>query len=78
MPAVGAAIPVLPFAFASGWMAVLVSLFLGMLGLFIVGIGITLATGASLLKSGGRQVLLGLLAAAITFGLGWLVGGRLA
>src|SRR5260221_13401849 len=76
--AVGAAIPVLPFVFGSGWMAVLVSLFLGILGLFIVGIGITLTTGASLLKSGGRQVLLGLLAAAITFGLGWLVGGRLA
>ena len=69
---------VLPFAFGSGWMAVLVSVFLGILGLFIVGIGITLTTGASLLKSGGRQVLLGLLAAAITFGLGWLVGGRLA
>jgi len=76
--AVGAAIPVIPFAFGSGWMAVLASVFLGILGLFIVGIGITLTTGAPLLKSGGRQVLLGLVAASITFGLGWLVGGRLA
>src|SRR6266699_3507811 len=75
--AVGAAIPVLPFAFGSGWMAVLVSLFLGILGLFIVGIGITLTTGASLLKSGGRQVMLGLVAASITVVRGWLVGGRL-
>jgi VIT1/CCC1 family predicted Fe2+/Mn2+ transporter len=75
--AVGAIIPVLPFAFGSGWIAVLVSLLLGMLGLFVVGAGITLTTGASLLTSAGRQVLLGVLASAITFGLGWLVGGRL-
>ncbi len=75
--AVGAIIPVLPFAFGSGWGAVLVSLFLGVLGLFVVGIGITLTTGAPLLKAGGRQVVLGVLASAITFSLGWLVGGRL-
>ncbi len=75
--AVGAIIPVFPFAFGGGWIAVLLSLLLGTLGLFIVGVGITLTTGAPLLKSGGRQVLLGLLASAITFGLGWLVGGRL-
>ncbi len=75
--AVGAIIPVLPFAFGSGWIAVLVSLLLGVLGLFVVGVGITLTTGAPLLKSGGRQVLLGLLASAITFSLGWLVSGRL-
>jgi VIT1/CCC1 family predicted Fe2+/Mn2+ transporter len=76
--ALGAAIPVIPFAFGSGWIAVLASVFLSILGLSIVVIGITLTTGASLLKSGGRQVLLGLVAASITFGLGWLVGGRLA
>ncbi len=75
--AIGAVIPVIPFAFGSGTVAVLFSLVLGILGLFIVGVGITLTTGASLLKSAGRQVLLGLAAAAITFGLGSLVGGRL-
>lgn len=75
--AVGAIIPVIPFAFGSGVVAVLISLFLGTLGFFIIGVGITLTTGASLLKSAGRQVLLGLAAAAITFGLGSLVGGRL-
>lgn len=75
--AVGTVIPVFPFAFGSGWIAVVISLLLGILGLFVVGVGITLTTGASLLKSGGRQVLLGLLASALTFGLGWLVGGRL-
>jgi len=75
--AIGAVIPVIPFAFGSGTVAVLFSLLLGILGLFIVGVGITLTTGAPLLKSAGRQVLLGLAAAAITFALGSLVGGRL-
>jgi vacuolar iron transporter family protein len=75
--AVGAIIPVIPFAFGSGTLAVLFSLFLGTLGFFIIGVGITLTTGAPLLKSAGRQVLLGLAAAAITFGLGSLVGGRI-
>ena len=75
--AVGAVIPVIPFVFGSGTVAVLFSLLLGTLGLFIIGVGITLTTGAPLLKSAGRQVLLGLAAAAITFGLGSLVGGRL-
>jgi VIT1/CCC1 family predicted Fe2+/Mn2+ transporter/rubrerythrin len=75
--AVGAIIPVIPFVFGSGIVAVLFSLLLGILGFFIVGVGITLTTGAPLLKSAGRQVLLGLAAAAITFGLGSLVGGRL-
>ena len=75
--AIGAVIPVIPFAFGSGIVAVLFSLLLGTLGLFIIGVSITLTTGAPLLKSAGRQVLLGLAAAAITFGLGSLVGGRL-
>ncbi len=75
--AVGAIIPVIPFVFGSGWIAVLVSLLLGILGLFLVGLGITITTGAPLMKSGGRQVALGVLASALTFGLGWLVGGRL-
>ncbi|HLG62871.1 MAG TPA: hypothetical protein VKY19_13100 [Ktedonosporobacter sp.] len=42
-----------------------------------IGVGITLTTGAPLLKVGGRQVLFGLAAAAITFVLGRLVGGHL-
>jgi VIT1/CCC1 family predicted Fe2+/Mn2+ transporter len=75
--AIGAIIPVIPFVFGSGIVAVLFSVLLGTLGLFIVGVGITLTTGAPLLKSAGRQILLGLAAASITFGLGSLVGGRL-
>ena len=75
--ALGAVVPVLPFVFGSGLVAVVSSLLLSALGLFIVGLGVTLTTGASLLKAGGRQVLLGLLAALVTFGLGRLAGGIL-
>ena len=67
--------PVLPFVFGSGLVAIVSSLLLSALGLFIIGLGVTLTTGASLLKAGGRQVLLGLLAALVTFGLGRLAGG---
>src|SRR2546430_9149641 len=39
--AIGAVIPVIPFVFGSGTVAVLFSLLLGTLGLFIIGVGIT-------------------------------------
>ncbi|MBE3557885.1 MAG: VIT1/CCC1 transporter family protein [Ktedonobacteraceae bacterium] len=74
---VGAVLPVLPFAFGSGLFVTGISFFIGVLGLFIIGFGITLTTGVPLIKAGGRQVLLGVAAAAITFALGLLVGGRL-
>jgi VIT1/CCC1 family predicted Fe2+/Mn2+ transporter len=44
------------------------------LGLFLVGSLITLLTGRSVLFSGGRQLLFGMLAAGVTFGLGRLIG----
>ena len=75
--AVGAIIPAAPFAFGGGFTIVVISLILSVIGLFIIGAGITLTTGVPLLKAGSRQVLFGLIAAAITFGLGRLVGGAL-
>jgi hypothetical protein len=42
-----------------------------------IGAGITLPTGRSVLYSGARQVLFGLLAAAITFALGRLIGATI-
>jgi len=42
--------------------------------LMVVGAAITIVTGADAFRSGARQVALGLAAAAITFGLGSLVG----
>lgn len=72
--AMGAIIPVAPFFFINGWNAVLLSLSLSAAGLFILGAGITLYTGRGALFSGGRQVLFGLSAAALTFGIGKLLG----
>jgi len=72
--AVGAIIPVFPFFFMGGTKAILLSAGLSALGLFGIGSAITLFTGKSIWTSGMRQVLFGLAAAAITFGIGKLIG----
>lgn len=71
---VGAIVPVIPFVFARGNNAVMLSVVFSSIALFTVGAAITLFTGRSVLFSGGRQVLFGLVAAALTFGVGRLVG----
>ena len=72
--AFGAIIPVIPFFFTQGSHAVLLSLGLCILGLFAIGSAITLFTGRNVWFSGFRMVLFGLAAAAITFGIGRLIG----
>jgi VIT1/CCC1 family predicted Fe2+/Mn2+ transporter len=72
--ALGASVPILPFLVASGQPAIVGSVVVSVLALMAVGAAITVVTGASALRSGARQVALGLAAAAITFGLGSLVG----
>lgn len=76
--AVGAILPVIPFFFLTGLNAIGLSLGLSAIGLFGIGAAITLFTGRSLLFSGMRQVLFGLAAAAITFGIGKLIGVNVA
>jgi VIT1/CCC1 family predicted Fe2+/Mn2+ transporter len=76
--AVGAIIPVLPFVFLTGDTAIAASLAASAAGLFGIGAGITILTGRSLLFSGGRQVAVGLAAAALTFGVGRLIGVSLS
>jgi len=71
---IGALIPVLPFFVSDGVGAIVLSATLSGLALFALGGGITLLTGRSVWYSGGRQVLLGLAAAAVTFGIGSLIG----
>jgi VIT1/CCC1 family predicted Fe2+/Mn2+ transporter len=75
--AIGAIIPVFAFIFTGGITAVIISLILSALGFFAIGAGVSLTTGSPLLKSGGRQILFGLLAAGITFGLGKLAGAAI-
>jgi vacuolar iron transporter family protein len=72
--AVGAIIPVLPFIFWNGMEAVYISVVVSALGLFGIGAAITLMTGRSIWYSGSRQVLFGLVAAGLTYGIGRLIG----
>ena len=76
--AVGAILPVLPFFFVHGLRAIAFSIGLSAIGLFGIGSAITLFTGRSVWFSGSRQVLFGLAAAAITFGIGRLIGVSVA
>lgn len=72
--AIGAIIPVIPFMFLSGMTAVMVSIGFSVVGLFGLGAVITLFTGRTVLYSGLRMVIFGLVAAAVTFGIGRLIG----
>jgi vacuolar iron transporter family protein len=72
--AVGAIIPLIPYFFSSGNAAVVGAIGCAALGLFAVGALITLLTGRNALFSGSRQLVFGLLAAGVTFGLGRLIG----
>ena len=71
---IGAVIPVLPFMFTSGIQAILISVSASAIGLFLIGAAITLFTGKNVWFSGFRQVFFGLTAAAITFGIGKVIG----
>ena len=75
---IGAIIPVLPFIFTSGWKAIILSTVASAGGLFLIGAAITLFTGRNVWFSGFRQVFFGLAAAAITFGIGKLIGVSMA
>ena len=72
--AFGALFPLLPFAFLTGTTAVYASMAVSALALFLTGAAITLMTGRNLFYSGFRQVIIGLAAALITYGIGRLIG----
>ncbi len=72
--AVGAVIPVLPYVFFQGTAGIVVSAIAAAIGLFVIGAFITLMTGKNPVMSGLRQVLFGMAAAAVTFGIGKLIG----
>ena len=70
----GAIVPVVPFFFAGGDKAVAVSALASAAGLFAIGAATTVFTGRNALFAGTRQVLIGLAAAGVTFGVGHLLG----
>ncbi len=76
--AVGAIFPVAPFFFLGGAAALVASLAASGVALLLIGGGTSLFTGRGLVFSGGRQLAIGYAAAAITYGIGRLVGVSLA
>ena len=70
----GAIIPLFPYIFMNGTPATVISLVLGALARFLTGAAITLLTGKNVWYSGLRQVLIGLVAAGLVFGVGKLIG----
>lgn len=70
----GALIPVIPFFLGTSLTLVIASVVLSAAGLFVLGTSITLFTGRSPWYAGSRQVVLGLAAAAVTFGIGLFIG----
>ena len=75
---IGAIIPLYPFMFLDGKNAILLSVGSSVIGLFGIGAAITLLTGKNVMFSGFRQVFFGLTAAAVTYGIGSLIGVSLA
>ncbi|HEX3335582.1 MAG TPA: VIT1/CCC1 transporter family protein [Jatrophihabitans sp.] len=65
---VGALIPLLPYAF--GAKSIVISAVLAVIALFVAGVGASRFTSRGALYSGTRQLLVGILAAAVTFGVG--------
>lgn len=70
---VGAIIPVIPYFGGEGQRAAVASIGLSLLGLFVLGAGITVITGTNAFRSGARMVLFGIGAAAVTFLVGRLL-----
>jgi VIT1/CCC1 family predicted Fe2+/Mn2+ transporter len=76
--AIGAIVPLLPWFFASDDVAVLWSIVLGGLGSITIGVVLAQFTGRSKVVGGLRQLAITAAAAAITYGIGAVLGVRTA
>jgi VIT1/CCC1 family predicted Fe2+/Mn2+ transporter len=72
--ALGAALPVIPFLFGSGTAPTIVAAVISLLALFAIGAATSIFTGRHAGRAGLRMALIGAVVAAITFGIGSLVG----
>jgi VIT1/CCC1 family predicted Fe2+/Mn2+ transporter len=72
----GAFIPLLPYLLASGSTAFVASLSVSLVALAMLGTGIAVLTRRPIWYGALRQVLLGGIAAAVTYGVGLLIGVR--
>ena len=75
---IGALVPLVPFLLAQGQVAFIAALGMSFTALFAVGAAVSIVTGRSMLFSGVRQVLIGAAAAAVTYGVGSLIGANVA
>jgi vacuolar iron transporter family protein len=76
--AAGAIFPVAPYFALDGTPALAASLAASSAALFLIGAGTSLFTGRGVWFSGVRQLAIGLAAAAVTFGIGRLIGAAIA
>ena len=70
----GAIVPVIPFFWLAGGAAVILSLALAGIALFALGATTALITGTGVVRTGTRSLLLGLIAAGVTYGIGVVLG----
>jgi VIT1/CCC1 family predicted Fe2+/Mn2+ transporter len=76
--AVGAIIPVLPFLIARGMAAVIIATLFSATAMLAIGAFIARVTGRSPIRSALRQLAFGIAAAAVTFGIGQLLGAAIS
>ncbi len=76
--AIGAFVVVVPYLAGSGLAALLTAIGLAAAALFLVGAIIGALNGRSVLRSGVRQVFVGVLAAGVTYGVGHLIGATVS
>jgi VIT1/CCC1 family predicted Fe2+/Mn2+ transporter len=72
--AFGALVPLLPWFFSSGTVAVVASIILGGVMAMAVGVAVASFTGKSKVRTAARQLAIAALAAAVTYGVGTAVG----
>lgn len=72
---VGAILPLSPWFFASGIVAVLTSVIIGALAAVILGAAVGSFSGQGVWRTAGRQLLAAIVAASVTYGVGHLIRG---
>ncbi|HEY2240625.1 MAG TPA: VIT1/CCC1 family protein [Streptosporangiaceae bacterium] len=76
--ALGAFVVVVPYLAGSGTAALVTAIVLALAAMFGVGASIGALNGRNAVRSGLRQVVAGTLAAAVTFGVGHLIGAHIS
>ena len=76
--ALGAFVVVVPYLAGSGTAALVTAIVLALAAMFAVGASIGALNGRNAIRSGLRQIIAGTLAAAVTFGVGHLIGTHIS